>query len=64
MVMANTERVAKALDLLRDGLAPKCEETWQGFYWYDWLQQVNQRFYNPERNPNIRDIASCSRGSR
>ncbi len=64
MVMANTERIAKALDLLRDGLAPKCEETWQGFYGYDWLQQVNQRFYNPERNPNIRDIASCSRGSR
>ena len=25
MVIANTERVAKALDLLRDGLGPACE---------------------------------------
>ena len=32
MVMPNSDRVSKALDLLRDGLEPKCEETWSGFF--------------------------------
>lgn len=32
MVMANPERAAKALDLLRDGLGPPCEATWRGFH--------------------------------
>jgi len=62
MVMANTERIQKALDLLRDGLAPKCEETWQGFYGDDWLQQVNQQFHHPERDPNPNDIAFVFKG--
>ena len=57
MVMANTERIAKALDLLRDGLRPKCEETWQGFYGDDWLQTVNQRLHNPLREPSADDAA-------
>ena len=57
MVMANTERIAKALDLLRDGLRPKCEETWQGFYGDDWLQTVNQRLHNPLREPSTEDAA-------
>ncbi|MCY3849326.1 MAG: DUF499 domain-containing protein [Acidimicrobiaceae bacterium] len=57
MVMANTERISKALDLLRDGLRPKCEETWQGFYGDDWLQTVNQRLHNPQREPSTEDAA-------
>ena len=57
MVMANTERISKALDLLRDGLRPKCEETWQGFYGDDWLQTVNQRLHNPQRDPSTDDAA-------
>ena len=57
MVMANTERIAKALDLLRDGLRPKCEETWRGFYGDDWLQTVNQRLHNPLRQPSTDDAA-------
>ncbi len=57
MVMANTERIAKALDLLRDGLRPKCEETWQGFYGDDWLQNVNQRLHNPLHEPSSDDAA-------
>ena len=58
MVMANTERISKALDLLRDGLRPKCEETWQGFYGDDWLQTVNQRLHNPQRVPST-DNSDC-----
>jgi len=57
MVMANTERISKALDLLRDGLRTKCEETWQGFYGDDWLQTVNQRLHNPQREPSTDDAA-------
>ncbi|MDE0067328.1 MAG: DUF499 domain-containing protein [Acidimicrobiaceae bacterium] len=57
MVIANTERISKALDLLRDGLRPKCEETWQGFYGDDWLQTVNQRLHNPQREPSTDDAA-------
>ena len=54
MVMANTERVAKALDLLRDGLGPACEATWWGFYGDGWLHQVNLRpvpLHAPPRQP-------------
>ena len=32
MVMANKERISRSLDLLRDGLAPKCAATWEGFF--------------------------------
>ena len=62
MVMANTERISKALDLLRDGLAPKCEETWQGFYGDDWLEKVNQQLHNPERSPSTADVAFLFKG--
>lgn len=57
MVMANTERISRALDLLRDGLRPKCEETWQGFYGDDWLNIVNQQMHHPERSPSTDDVA-------
>lgn len=62
MVMANTERIAKALDLLRDGLRPKCEETWKGFYGDDWLAQVNGRLHNPETSPTTADVAFLFKG--
>ena len=55
--MANTERIARSLDLLRDGLQPKCEETWQGFYGDDWLNIVNGKLHNPERQPSTSDSA-------
>ena len=51
MVMANTERVAKALGLLRDGLGPACEDTWRGFYGDGWLQKVNSRLHTSESSP-------------
>ena len=62
MVMANTERVAKALDLLRDGLGPACEATWRGFYGDGWLQQVNSRLHSPDREPSVGDSAFLFKG--
>ena len=62
MVMANTERVAKALDLLRDGLGPACEATWRGFYGDGWLQQVNSKLHSPDRQPSVGDSAFLFKG--
>ena len=62
MVMANTERVAKALDLLRDGLGPACEATWRGFYGDGWLQQVNSRLHSPDHPPSTGDSAFLFKG--
>ncbi|MDE0578824.1 MAG: DUF499 domain-containing protein [bacterium] len=62
MVMANTERIARALDLLRDGMRPKCEDTWQGFYGDGWLETVNGRLHTPDRNPSTEDAAFLFKG--
>ncbi len=62
MVMANTERVAKALDLLRDGLGPACEATWRGFYGDGWLPQVNEKLHSPDRQPSVGDSAFLFKG--
>ena len=62
MVMANTERIARALDLLRDGLRPKCEDTWQGFYGDGWLETVNGRLHTPDRDPSTEDAAFLFKG--
>ncbi len=56
MVMANSERVGRALDLLRSGLEPKCRQTWEGFYGEGWLERVNQQLHNPQSNPSSMDI--------
>ena len=50
MVMANAERVSKALDLLAGGLRPKCEQTWQGFYGDDWLDLLRNQMYGGVRD--------------
>ena len=60
--MANTERIAKALVLLRDGLGPKCEATWRRLYGDDWLQRVNSELDRPERNPSADDVAFLCNG--
>ena len=62
MVMANTERISRALDLLRDGLRPKCEDTWRGFYGDNWLGAVNGQLHNPDRNPSTGDSAFLFKG--
>ncbi len=62
MVMANTERISRALGLLRDGLRPKCEDTWRGFYGNGWLETVNGRLHTPESNPSVGDAAFLFKG--
>ena len=57
MVMANPERVSRALDLFRDGLRPACEQSYSGFYGDDWIQTVNQKLNHPDSNPSSDDIA-------
>ncbi|MDE0268154.1 MAG: DUF499 domain-containing protein [Acidimicrobiaceae bacterium] len=62
MVVANTKRIAEALDLLRDGLRPPCERAWQGFYGHNWLQKVNGRLRTPDRDPSTGDVAFLLKG--
>ena len=62
MVMANSERVGKALVLLRDGLGPACEATWRRAYGDDWLQRVNSKLRRPEKDPSIGDVAFLCNG--
>ena len=57
MVMANAERVSRALDLLGDGLRPKCEQTWQGFYGDDWLAELRRQQRGPHSSGDVSDIA-------
>lgn len=62
MEMTNSERVDRALDLLRDGLAPACEDAWQRHFGNDWLRQVNSRLQGPERYPTTKDPAFLFKG--
>ncbi len=55
--MTNNARVAKALELLRDGLAPKCEETWKGFYGGGWLKTVNRMQRTQAHDPSTSDVS-------
>jgi hypothetical protein len=62
MVMSNTERIGKALDLFRDGLRPKCEATWAAFYGDDWLSAINRQMHNPASAPTTNDVAFLFKG--
>ena len=62
MALTNNERIAKGLDLLRDGLGPKCGQTWDGFFGEGWLDAVNQRLRSPARDPNPEDLAFLLNG--
>src|SRR4051794_5448127 len=62
MVMPNPERVRLALDHLRDGLQPVCEQTWSGFYGDDWLNVVNNRLNHPDQKPSPHDVAFLFKG--
>ena len=55
--MSNNARVGKALELLRDGLAPKCEEVWKGYYGGGWLKTIARTQHTPTRDPSTRDIS-------
>ena len=62
MVMANRRRVSEALDHLRDGLGPMCEETWQRFHGEDWLRIVNEQLRHSHDSPTIEDVAFLLKG--
>ncbi len=62
MELSNTERVQKALELLRDGLRPMCESTWQGFYGEGWLQEVTSKLHGPKGNLSTDDVSFLLNG--
>ena len=62
MAMTNSERIARGLGLLRDGLRPKCEDTWRAFFGSGWLREVNVRLRVPERDPDAGDVAFLFKG--
>ena len=62
MAVSNLVRMTQALELLRDGLRPSCEDTWRGFYGDDWRDRVNSKLHEPERNPKTDDVAFLFKG--
>ena len=62
MELSNTERVQKALELLRDGLRPMCESTWQDFYGEGWLQEVTSKLHGPKGNRSTDDVSFLLNG--
>ena len=62
MVMANVERVSKALDLLSDGLRPKCEQTWQGFFGDDWPAALRRQMRGHQSAGDVSDVAFLLNG--
>ncbi len=62
MELSNTERVQKALELLREGLRPMCESTWQGFYGEGWLQEVTSKLHGPKGNLSTDDVSFLLNG--
>ena len=62
MELSNTERVTKALELLRNGLRPLCESTWQGYYGDGWLKRVNSKLHDPAGNGSTDDVAFLLKG--
>lgn len=57
MVMANTERIQKALDHFRDGLKPAVVETYESRYGTNWLESVGAQMHHAEANPSLDDVA-------
>lgn len=55
--MANPERIQKALDHFRDGLAPYCAETFSNVFGDDWVNVVNSELHHPDREPSATDVA-------
>ncbi len=57
MVMANTERVDRALRHLRDGLLDPCIASWRQAYGKDWLQKLNHNKKHPIWDIQKLDVA-------
>lgn len=57
MDITKRERIAKGLDLLRDGLRPNCIRAWRAAYGPDWLVVVNRKLRSRDRNSSTSDVA-------
>ena len=62
MAMTNHERVGKALTLLRDGIRPELEKAFKAMFGENWVEGLNQRLYQPDRNPDPDDLAFLLKG--
>jgi len=62
MAVANHERLQTCLVLLRDGLRPYCERTWDGFYGEKWLSVVNDKLRHPDTSPSPEDLSFLLKG--
>ena len=62
MAITNPERIAKGIELLRDGLRHRCEQIWADAYGENWLDGVNQQLNRPEHDPSMDDAAFLLKG--
>lgn len=63
MVMANAERISRALALLRDGLGPVCEKVWHEFYGSGWKTQVAPHWHDSTRSSAHSPARGSAHGS-
>ena len=62
MAVANHERLQTCLVLLRDGIRPYCERTWDRFYGEKWLSVVNDKLKHPDASPSSEDLSFLLKG--
>src|SRR5690606_39279067 len=62
MAVTNHERVGKALTLLRDGIKPELEKAFKAMFGENWVDGLNQRLHQPDRNPDPDDLAFLLKG--
>ena len=62
MAITNHERVGKSLELVRDGIKPSLEKTWEGLYGAAWVEKVNHMDRFPDRSPSPDDLAFLLKG--
>ena len=62
MVMANAERVGRALDALRDGIGPRCAQAWEGKFGDGWAEIVHNRDPHAAGEPAPHDLAWLLKG--
>lgn len=62
MAITNNERVGKALDALRDGIRPSCEQSWQAKYGADWIAVVQERDNHGQGVGDPNDLAWLLKG--
>lgn len=62
MVVANGERVGRALDAVRDGIGPICALAWRAVYGEGWEEEVHRRDRGASGQPEPSDLAWLLKG--